>query len=275
MSKHPLRVTAVTISFNQGAYLERAIRSVLHQDYPVEYIVVDPGSTDGSRDVIERYRDDLDRVVLEPDDGPADGLNKAFELAKGDVLVCVNADDALLPGAVANAVAAFARHPEADAVYADGYMVDEDGRPIRRFRSTGFDLRRFAFGGVNVMQQATFVRRDAFFAAGGFNASNGTSWDGELLVDLALGGRQLRHVPGLWAVFSVHPGSISGSGRLQSDYELDRHRVFEKVVGRRPCGRDRLAFAGARVEKWIRDPRYLAWRFADMIRRPGPTGVAQ
>jgi glycosyltransferase involved in cell wall biosynthesis len=258
----------VTLSFNQRPFLERAMRSVLEQDYPVEYIVVDPGSTDGSRDLVERYRARLARVLFEPDEGPADGLNKAFGLATGNVFVCVNADDALLPGAVRNAVAALEECPTAAAVYADGYLVDGGGRPVRRCRSTDFDLRRFVFGGVNVMQQATFVRREAFVDIGGFNPLNATSWDGELLVDLGLAGRELRHVPGLWAIFSTHADSISGSQRLVSDYERDRLRMFEKVVGRSPMPRDRMAFARARAEKWIRDPRYLTWRIADAVRRP-------
>ena len=268
MSEQGLRVTVVTLSFNQRPFLERAIRSVLEQNYPVEYIVVDPGSTDGSRDLIERYRARLAHVVLEPDEGPADGLNKAFGLATGDAFVCVNADDALFPGAIASAVTALERHPNAAAVYADGYIVDGGGRPIRRYRSTSFGLRRFVFGGVNVMHQATFVRRDAFFAVGGFNASNGTSWDGEMLVDLGLAGRELRHVTGFWAIFSIHADSISGSGRRQSEYDLDRLRLFEKVVGHRPRKRDRTAFALARLEKWLRDPLYLVWRITDAVRRP-------
>ncbi len=268
MTEQRLRVTVVTLSFNQHPFLDRALRSVLEQDYPVEYIVVDPGSTDGSRELIERYRGRLARVVLEPDEGPADGLNKAFKLATGDVFVCVNADDALLPGAVTSAVAALERHPGAAVVYADGYIVDGSGRPIRRFRSTGFDLRRFVFGGVNVMHQATFVRRDAFFAVGGFNPGNGTSWDGELLVDLALAGRELRHVGGLWGIFSIHADSITGSGRLRREYDRDHLRLFEKVVGRSPAPRDRAAVALARAEKWLRDPRYLVWRIMDLVRRP-------
>ena len=73
------RVSIVTISFNQEKFLERTIRSVLAQDYPeIEYIVVDPGSTDGSRDIIERYRDRIAHVIFEPDKGPSDGLNKGF-----------------------------------------------------------------------------------------------------------------------------------------------------------------------------------------------------
>ena len=81
-----MKFSIVTISYNQAQFLEQAIRSVIEQDYPdVEYIVVDPGSTDGSREIIERYRDRIDRIIFEPDKGPADGLNKGFAQATGDV----------------------------------------------------------------------------------------------------------------------------------------------------------------------------------------------
>ena len=70
--------SVVTISFNQRQYLEEALTSVLQQDYPaIEYIVVDPGSTDGSRQLIEEYRGQLAGIVFEPDHGAAEGLNKA------------------------------------------------------------------------------------------------------------------------------------------------------------------------------------------------------
>ena len=92
-----MRVSIVTISFNQAPYLERALQSVLTQSYPdVEYIVVDPGSSDGSREIIERYRSRLAGVVLEPDNGPADGLNREFAQASGEVFGHPNPDDVLL-----------------------------------------------------------------------------------------------------------------------------------------------------------------------------------
>ena len=100
-----MKVSVVTVSFNQARFLERAIRSVLGQDYDdIEYIVVDPGSTDGSRAIVERWRDRIDRIILEPDRGPPDGLNKGFAAATGEIFAYLNADDALLPGAVRAAV---------------------------------------------------------------------------------------------------------------------------------------------------------------------------
>ncbi len=157
-----MRVSIVTISFNQARLLPRAIESVLAQDHrDLEYIVVDPGSTDGSREIIERYRPHLARVVLEPDEGPADGLNIALTLASGDVFARVNADDALLPGAIPGAVRLLAADPSLDLVYGQGYTVDEEERVLHHFRSHPFNALRYVYGGVNVMQQATFARRRA------------------------------------------------------------------------------------------------------------------
>src|ERR1700761_7428026 len=113
-----MKVSIVTISFNQGAFLESAIRSVLEQDYgDIEYIVVDPGSTDGSREILERYRDRITKLILDPDDGPADGLNHGLAAATGEIFAYINADDMLLPGAVREAIGAFAKYPGADVIY--------------------------------------------------------------------------------------------------------------------------------------------------------------
>ena len=97
------RVSIVTISYNQAQFLERTILSVLDQDYPeIEYIVVDPGSTDGSREIIERYGSRISKVILRPDRGAADGLNSGFAEASGQILGFLNSDDTLLPGATAD-----------------------------------------------------------------------------------------------------------------------------------------------------------------------------
>jgi glycosyltransferase involved in cell wall biosynthesis len=140
-----LRVSIVTISFNQAEFLERAIRSVIEQDYPdVEYIVVDPGSTDGSREIIEKYRSRISKVILDPDTGPANGLNKGFAAATGEIFGYINADDALLPGAISKGVAALRERPKADVVYGHCYIIDRQGQIVRRSRSVAFNLRLYA-----------------------------------------------------------------------------------------------------------------------------------
>jgi glycosyltransferase involved in cell wall biosynthesis len=274
-----LKVSIVTISFNQAPFLERALQSVLDQTHPdVEYIVVDPGSTDGSREIIEAYRDRLAAVVLDPDDGPADGLNRGFALATGDVYGYLNADDVLLPGAVSGAVEALRTHPTADVAYAHGYMIDEHGQVLRRFHSTHFTLWRYAFGAANVMQQATFVRRAAFAAVGGFNVDNRAIWDAELLVDLALAGSTFVRVDEYWALFRLHPASISGSGggtldpkraaregRLAPLIQANYDRLFQKVTGRPRRASDRVIRACARMLQWATDPTHVGIRVREVV----------
>ncbi len=257
-----MRVTVVTISFNQARYLSRAMTSVLSQDYPdIEYIVVDPGSTDGSREIIAASAQRLAQVVLEPDGGPAEGLNNGFKLATGDVFAYINADDALLPGAVGEAVGYLTTHSDVDVVYGDGYLIDADGRVIRPIESSPFNIRRFVFGGVTVLQQATFVRRRAFQRVGGFNQANRTCWDGELLVDIAMAGGTLRHLQKMWGAFAIYPDTITGSRRLREQRVMDRRRLFRRVRRREWRGSDHLVSSIVRVEKWLISPGSTLRRF--------------
>ncbi|TMJ54880.1 MAG: glycosyltransferase [Alphaproteobacteria bacterium] len=83
------RISIVTPSFNQGRFIEETILSVLGQGYPnLEYIVIDGGSTDGTGAVLERYRDQLDHVVSEKDDGQSHAINKGMAIATGEILTC-------------------------------------------------------------------------------------------------------------------------------------------------------------------------------------------
>ena len=134
-----MKFSVVTVSFNQRQYLEEALTSVLGQDYPsVEYIVVDPGSTDGSRELIASFHDRLASVIFEADQGAADGLNKGFERASGDIFGFLNSDDALLPGAMKTVKRAFEQNPDCDIVMGNGFIVDAQGKLLASGRGTYF-----------------------------------------------------------------------------------------------------------------------------------------
>ncbi|HMH64712.1 MAG TPA: glycosyltransferase family 2 protein [Rhizomicrobium sp.] len=264
-----MKISLVTISFNQAQYLEAALRSVLDQNYAgLEYIVVDPGSTDGSRDIIERYRDRIAHIVYEPDKGPADGLNKGFARATGDVQAYLNSDDLLLPGALAGAATAFGAHPDADLVYGHGYVIGPDGATLARCRSDRFNLRRSAYGNAVIMQQAAFWRRDAFAAVGGFNAANRLSWDGEFWIDLALAGKRFLRVDEDWACFRTHNASITHNfhdGSREGPFGREQRRLFEKAMGRPRRGAETWAALETRAEKWLLDPKNLWLRLGGLF----------
>lgn len=95
------RISVVTPSYNQGQYIEETILSVLNQNYPnLQYIVVDGASNDGTREILERYRDRIDVLIIEPDDGQTQAINKGFKLADGELLAWLNSDDMYAPGAL-------------------------------------------------------------------------------------------------------------------------------------------------------------------------------
>jgi glycosyltransferase involved in cell wall biosynthesis len=96
---HLPRISIVTTSYNQGAFIGETIESVLAQGYPdIEHIIVDGMSTDNTPDVLSKHGHL--RVVREPDKGAADAINKGFRIATGEIWCFLHSDDTLLPGAL-------------------------------------------------------------------------------------------------------------------------------------------------------------------------------
>jgi len=197
-------VSIVTPSYNQAAFLEETICSVLDQDYSnLEYIIVDGGSTDGSLDIINRYADRLAWWVSEPDRGQTDALNKGFKQAHGDILAWINSDDTYLPHAVSQAVDYLQSQPETGMVYGDANLIDECGNVIGKFPARQTSYRRLRRGYVHIPQQASFFRGELWRQVGPLDPSFYFAMDYDLWVRLSRIA-PLIHVPELWANFRLH-----------------------------------------------------------------------
>ncbi|NMD27205.1 MAG: glycosyltransferase, partial [Chloroflexi bacterium] len=157
----PALISIITPSYNQAAFLEQTLRSVLEQDYPnIEYWVIDGGSTDGSVDIIKRYAPKLAGWVSEADDGQADAINKGFARARGEYIAWLNSDDLYYPGALSEAVRALEANPAAPFVFSDVESIDETGKAFNRMHYGDWglaDLMRFRIIG----QPGVFMRRSA------------------------------------------------------------------------------------------------------------------
>jgi glycosyltransferase involved in cell wall biosynthesis len=160
----------VVPSFNQGAFLEATINSLLAQnELGLEIIVVDGGSTDGSIDIIRRHADHLAWWVSEPDRGQSDALNKGFAQAKGEWLGWLNSDDLLLPGALQALRLHAQEQPDRQWWIGGGYFIDGHGVRFRDYRAPNgleaprqlADWRKFWFA-----QPSAFFRRDLYDRAG-------------------------------------------------------------------------------------------------------------
>jgi glycosyltransferase involved in cell wall biosynthesis len=173
-----LKVSLVTPSLNQAAFLDDALRSVLDQDDPaLEYVVADGGSTDGSAAIIERHAGRLSAWWSERDGGHADAVNKGFARTTGEIMGWLNSDDRLLPDALELVREVFTRFPGVQwLTSAFPVTLDEAGRAVRVGRTNGFARDPYLLGlnGIRswsrsyfVQQESTFWRRELWDAAGG------------------------------------------------------------------------------------------------------------
>ncbi len=206
MTKLPL-VSIVTPSYNQAEYLEKTILSVLNQEYlNIEYIIIDGGSTDGSREIIEKYKDKISYWVSEPDNGQTDAINKGFAQANGEIFAWLNSDDTYVPGAVVEAVEYLQAYPEIGLLYGDANFIDAKDRIIGMFPAAQTDYKRLRQGYVHVAQQSAFWRASLMKQAGPLDPSFYFAMDYDLWVRLASMSK-VKYLPRTWANFRLHSGA--------------------------------------------------------------------
>ena len=241
----PPKVSIITPSYNQGRFLEAAIRSVLAQDYPnLEYIIVDGGSKDESVAIIHKYAGKLAWWISEKDHGHADALNKGFAHASGDILAWLNSDDVYHPGAVKEAVAYLQGHPAVGMVYGDAAITDKDGRVIGKFASKQTSYRQMLRGSVHIPQATTFFRADIWRQVGPLDLSLFFAFDYDLWVRIAKVS-DVHYIPRLWADFRIHE---QGKSVVNDDRCYpDMLRVAQREGGR---GQALLKFRWM-VRRWL------------------------
>lgn len=101
MSDKKPKISVITVSFNSAEHIEECVKSVISQGYEnKEYLVIDGGSTDGTVDIINKYRDKIDYFVTEPDRGISDAFNKGIKASTGDIIGILNSDDFMMPDAL-------------------------------------------------------------------------------------------------------------------------------------------------------------------------------
>lgn len=129
-----MKISVLTPSYNSGAYIERAIQSVLHQDYDnIEHIVVDGGSSDNTLHILKRY--DHLKWISEKDKGQSDAMNKAFKMSSGDIIVYLNADDYFNPNVFQTVIDYFTQDKDLNILVGNLYMTSPEKTDIRLVNS--------------------------------------------------------------------------------------------------------------------------------------------
>jgi glycosyltransferase involved in cell wall biosynthesis len=215
------RVSVVTPALEQARYLVDALDSVLLQTVPVEHIVIDGGSRDGTVELLTS-RSGV-RWRSEPDEGQSDALNKGFALCDGDIVGWLNADDFYLKGAIQCVVSFFDENPDVDIVYGDCLFVDANGGVIRAKCEHGFDEPTLRLYGIYMPSTATFFRRSLVERGALFvDPSYHYVMDFELFTRLAAQGVRFGYIPEVLAAFRWHGEnkSLDDAPRI-----AERHRA--------------------------------------------------
>lgn len=225
------KISIITISFNQIEFLKDCIESIHSQNYPnLEHIIVDPGSTDGSREYIESL--DLPIVkVFEKDNGPADGLNKGFANATGELLYFLNSDDLICDRALFFVNDYFQTHANVDVIYGGGFIVDENGNNTQYVRPTYFSNLSYIHDTTNLLQQSFFFRKSAYEKVGGFNNNNRICWDGELFYQMKKAGLKFSALYLSLGQFRIYEGTITGDAKTRQQRNNFRTQLIAETSG--------------------------------------------
>jgi len=229
------KVTIVTPSYNQAAFLPQTLASVASQHgVAVEHIVLDGGSTDGTADILRQWDDRLAHWRSAPDAGQTAALAEGFAMATGEIMGWLNSDDCLWDeGTLAAVAEAFARHPEAVMVTGDTVLTNAAGAPVMIDMVLAPSARQMR-SMMAVPQQSTFFRRSAYREAGGVDTAFSYCMDFDLFERISRQGAIVR-IPRVLATFRLHESAKTATWQAVFRREVHACQHRYGVGLRREC----------------------------------------
>ena len=176
-----MKISIITITFNSVKTIARTIESILAQNYPdLEYIIIDGASTDGTLDIVNKYRDKITKIISEPDSGISDAFNKGLKLATGEIIGIINSDDWYEPDCLARVAKEF-NDSQIDFLLGALRYWGVDGRsfivkPDRRY------VRQIKYKMPHLNHPTAFFRKKVYEEIGGFNLQYKYAMDYDLFL---------------------------------------------------------------------------------------------
>jgi glycosyltransferase involved in cell wall biosynthesis len=219
-----MKLSLITPCRNAEKYIEQTIQSVLAQEgVDLEYFIQDGASADGTVDIIRRYESQLAGWTSEKDSGQPEALNRAFRRCTGDIAGFLNADDVLLPNALATVVRAFADHPDTDIVYGEVEWIDSEGKVSGSHAGQISSLEEV----LNIydvwwakrqwVQPEVFFRRSFMERVGPFDSHYDIVFDYEFWVRCFRAGARVHRIPSKLVQFRLHPNQKSTQAERAAD----------------------------------------------------------
>jgi glycosyltransferase involved in cell wall biosynthesis len=221
-------VSIITPTRNAARFIEENILSIKAQTYDhVEHIVVDGCSTDGTLDIIKRYKNI--KLLQEPDKGMYDAINKGIKLSNGEIISYLNNDDLYFPDTVRTAVDNFLSFPRIELIYGNCCFIDEKGKLLFKYRYLPFNWNNFLRRRESpICQASAFWRKKIHDKYGYFDPSFKLSGDYDFFMRVG-SGKLVRNCGKYMAKVRIH--SQTASSKRKDELARERKRVRETWAG--------------------------------------------
>lgn len=230
--KYP-KISIITPSFNQGAFLEQTILSVIGQGYPnLEYIIIDGGSNDNSVEIIKRYSSFLYYWKSEPDNGQSDAINRGFSKSSGEILAWLNSDDLYLPGALFSMANIFLSSNKKDSIFFGNCIhfgqadteVYVAGSDVAK-QAALYPLKLYDY----IIQPSSFWSKVVWSQIGELNTEMHYGFDWEWFLRAEVAGIKLQALSSPLSLYRIHTNHKSGTGGERRVKELAM--LYSKYAG--------------------------------------------
>jgi glycosyltransferase involved in cell wall biosynthesis len=213
--KNKMKVSIITVVYNNVECIGAAIESVLNQDYgDIEYVIIDAESTDGTVDIIKEYRNKIDVFISESDNGIYDALNKGITQASGDIIAILHSDDKFCDERVVSDMMKHIEKTKAELCFSDMVIIDNlSGQVLRYYMAHYFKKWMFRIGWMPP-HPTCFINKSLFDEFGLYSLKYKIAGDFDLLIRFFYG-RKIK-----WSYLDrisikMSSGGVSNSG-LQS-----------------------------------------------------------
>lgn len=241
------KISIITVSYNSEGTIEETIKSILSQTYSnLEYIIVDGASTDNTMKIVQKYREKINIILSEPDNGISDAFNKGIALATGEIIGICNADDILYPDALQNIADEF--EPGIDVYRSSQTILNtESGYRFELHPAMNFPKLPFF---SNVCHMGSFVTKQCYEKYGNYDIDFRYSMDLEILRRFCYKGAKFKRV-------SVSIGEFRLGGVSHRVGEKEKKWEREQVI---------LRYGGNLLDVWIyRSYRRLRSQIKDLL----------
>ena len=177
-----MKISVVTICYNNERDIRATIESVINQDYPdLEYIIKDGGSKDRTLEIANEYKDKISKIISAPDKGLYDAINQGIQAATGDVIGMIHAGDRLHNPYVISKIADFYNSHDVDITYGNSEIVDEQDN-LKRVNISPDYKRNNIRNGWEPSHQSIYARKEVFAKYGYYKQEIGPDADYEWII---------------------------------------------------------------------------------------------